>query len=307
MIFNPFKKNEIAKYLPEVRGTYKYNVSMKKHTRFGVGGEAEVVFLPKDIDDLRTFIRNKPRNMPIFVLGGGSNVLVRDGGIIGAVIKLSSPFFSKYEINGNSLMCYAGMNNHKLLDIMCEHQLSGLEFLCTIPGTIGGAIRSNASCFGYSISDFFESALIVDGEGEIKIVEAGDFKFGYRSSLFPEDWIVLAVIFKLKPGEKQEVKNKVKEYEEYRKAHQPYDKRTAGSFFKNPDGLKAWELIKKAGCNNLKCGDAQVSPFHCNFIINNGNATAENIERLADEIIKKVKEKTFITLEPEVKKVGVRK
>lgn len=307
MIFDLFKKNEIEKYLPKVRGKYKYNVSMKKHTRFGVGGDAEVVFLPKDIDDLSYFLRNKPRNMPIFVLGAGSNVLVRDGGIIGTVIKLSSPFFKQSKADGNKLTCYAGMYNRELLRLMCDHKLGGLEFLCTIPGTIGGSVRSNAGCFGSAVGDFLESALIINGEGETAIVEAADFKFGYRQSLFPEDWIVLAVTFNLKPENKQTIKNKVKEYEEYRQAHQPYNKRTAGSFFKNPDGLKAWELIKKSDCNNLKCGDAQVSPLHCNFIINNGNATAENIEHLADEIIARVRKKTYITLEPEVKRVGVKK
>lgn len=306
MIFSLFAKNKISEYLPKVKGIYKYNVSMKKHTRFGVGGNAEVVFLPKNIDDLGTFLQNKPKNMPIFVLGGGSNVLVRDGGIIGTVIKLSAPFFKKNEINGNRLMCYAGMNNRNLLKIMCENNLGGLEFLYTIPGTIGGAIRSNAGCFGHCVGDFMESALIMNGEGKTEIVSAEDFKLGYRSSLFPEDWIVLAVIFKLETSDKQEIMKKVKEYEEYRKAHQPCDKRTAGSFFKNPDGLKAWELIKKANCNNLKCGDAMVSPLHCNFIINNGNASADDIERLADEIVKRVKYATSITLEPEVKKVGVK-
>ena len=306
MIFDSFKKNQIAEYLPRVRGKYKYNVSMKKHTRLGVGGNAEVVFLPVDTQDLCDFLHNKPRNMPIFVLGGGSNVLVRDGGIIGVVIKLSAPFFKRHEVKGKNVTCFAGMNNRELANIMCEYRLGGLEFLCTIPGTIGGALRSNAGCFGYCIGDFLESALISDGQGEVRIVSAEDFKLGYRSSLFPEDWIVLALTFELFPSTRHEIRKKIKEYDNYRKEHQPYNMRTAGSFFKNPDGLKAWELIKKCGCDKFKHGGAEVSELHCNFLINKGNATAEDIEILAEQIATKVKETTFIQLETEVKKVGVK-
>ena len=209
MIFNPFKKSQIAEYLPEIRGKYKYNVSMKKHTRFAVGGNAEVVFLPADTDDLCSFLHNKPKNMPIFVMGGGSNILVRDGGIVGVVIKLSAPFFKRYEANNKSLTCYAGMHNNKLAEIMCEYQLGGLEFLCTIPGTIGGALRSNAGCFGHCVGDFLESALIVDAQGEVKVVAAEDFKLGYRCSIFPEDWIVLALTFKLETSTVSEIRKKI--------------------------------------------------------------------------------------------------
>lgn len=307
MFFNLFRKKEISTVLPVVRGKYKYNVSMKKKTRFRVGGEAEVVFYPEDAEDLKTFLLNKPHNMPFFVLGSGSNILVRDGGIVGAVIKLSERWFRRYEIKENKLTCYAGLKNSELFKIMCEKGLSGLEFLCTIPGTIGGSVRSNAGCFGYSVSDFLDSALIIDSSGEEKEVHLEDLKLGYRSSLFPDDWIVLAITFNMKKASAQEIKKKIKEYETYRKEHQPYDKCTAGSFFKNPAGLKAWQLIKKCGCDKLKSGGAEVSDVHCNFIINSGDASAEDIENLSDEIIKIVKEKTSVQLETEVKKVGIKK
>ena len=307
MIFNLFAKNEISEFLPKVRGKYKYNVPMKKKTRFRVGGEAEVVFYPKDAEDLKTFLQNKPQNMPFFVLGSGSNVLVRDGGIVGAVIKLSEAWFRRYEVKENKLTCYSGLKNAELLKIMCETKLGGLEFLCTIPGTIGGSLRSNAGCFGYSVSDFLESALVIDSSGEEKEVHLEDLNLGYRTSLFPDDWIVLAITFKMQKASDHEIRKKVKEYEAYRRAHQPFDKQTAGSFFKNPAGLKAWELIKKCGCDKLKSGGAEVSDLHCNFIINSGQASAEDIEKLSDEIIKVVKEKTSVQLEPEVKKVGIKK
>ncbi len=308
MYFNPLKKNQMAEMLPKVRGKYLYNVPMKRHTKLCVGGDAEVVFCPEDIADLQDFLRQKPENIPMFVLGGGSNVLVRDGGIAGVVVSLtSSKFFRKYEVENNLLTCYAGLHNEKLLRIMCDSYLGGLEFLASIPGTIGGAVRTNAGCFGYCIGDFLQSAMIVDSTGELKKVYPEDLNLGYRSSLFPDDWIVVSLTFKLRPSTKHEIKNKIKEYQEYRLEKQPYNKRTAGSFFKNPDGLKAWELIKKSGAQNLKVGGAEVSDKHCNFIINSGNATAEDIEKLAEEIVNLVKRKTYITLEWEVKRVGVKK
>ena len=307
MILNPFKKNRIAEFLPKIRGKYTYDVPMKKYTRLAVGGNAEVLFEPEDAKDLEFFIRTKPRNLPIFVLGGGSNVLVRDGGIIGVVLKLSSPSFKKHELNGNLLTCGAGLNNANLLRIMCDSLLGGLEFLCTIPGTIGGAMRTNASCFGFSISDYWESAQIMDRNGDIKELYREDFNTEYRDGMFPDDWIILNVTFRMENSAKHIIKGKIKEYQAYKKANQPCDKRTAGSFFKNPDGLMAWELVKKAGCDRLKHGGAEVSAMHNNFIINKGGATASDIEILGDEIIQKVKEKTSIVLEPRIKKVGVKK
>jgi len=308
MHFNPLKRNQIADMLPKVRGKYIYNVPMKRHTKLGVGGEAEVVFCPEDIVDLQDFLRQKPENIPLFVLGGGSNVLVRDGGILGVVVSLtSSKYFRRYDISADLLTCGAGLRNEMLAKIMCDAELGGLEFLASIPGTIGGAVRTNAGCFGYSLSDFLQSALIVDSTGEVKTVYPQDLNLGYRTSLFPDDWIVLSLTFKLFPSSEQQIKDKVKQYQMYRLEKHPYDKRTAGSFFRNPDGLKAWELIKKSGAQGMKSGGAEVSEKHCNFIINNGNATAEDIEKLAEKVINLVKQKTFVTLEWEVKKVGVDK
>ena len=304
---NLFYKNKIEEFLPPVRGKYLFNVKMKKHTYMGVGGEAETVFCPADTDDLRDFLRNKPYNMPIFVMGGGSNLLVRDGGIVGVVIKLSSSFFKKIEIKNTKMTCYAGVNNGSLKRVMIDSKLSGLEFLCTIPGTVGGAVRTNSGCFGKSVSDVLDSAMIMDSTGEIKEVYPEDLKLSYRSSLFPDDWIILSLTFNMQPCNKHEIKSTLEQYEQYRKEHQPYNEHTAGSFFKNPEGLKAWQLIKKCGCDKLKHGGAEVSEKHCNFIVNTGNATAEDIELLADEIVEKVYAQTSIRLEWEVKKVGIKK
>ena len=188
-----------------------------------------------------------------------------------------------------------------------KHELGGLEFLCSIPGTIGGSIKTNAGCFGKSIKDVLLVAEVIDGQGATHQVPGEDFQLSYRSSLFPDDWIITALTLKTEHSPKEEIQRILKEQKNYRQQHQPYNEKTAGSTFKNPDGLRAWELIQKAGCAELQIGGAKVSEKHCNFLINTGNATAEEIEKLGNEIIRKVKEKTSLTLEWEVKRIGVGK
>ena len=304
-MFSGYKKSTLIDILPEVKGKYLKNVNLSKHTWFGVGGPAEVMFIPSDLDDLCYFLRAKPYNVPICLIGGGSNLLIRDGGIPGVVIKLDSSFFRKVEFHTHSITCYAGLKNIELKKVFLDNNLGGLEFLCSIPGCIGGSIKTNAGCFGKSISDVIESATIVNGLGQIKEISPEDLQLSYRSSLFPDDWIIISITLKTENTPKEKIAAILEEHKQYRIKNQPYNQKTAGSTFKNPEGLKAWELIKKSGCDNMKVGGAKVSEKHCNFLINTGTATAADIEELGEAIIKKVKEKTSITLEWEIKRMGI--
>lgn len=301
-------KKSLIDILPEVRGKYIKDAPMSKHTWFVVGGPAEVMFIPEDDKDLKHFLEKKPYNVPVTVVGGGSNLLVRDGGVPGVVIKLDSPFFKKYIINeDHSITCFAGRKNIDLKKILIENELGGIEFLCSIPGAIGGCVKTNAGCFGSEVKDYILKAQIIDGIGKEKTVGIGDLKLGYRTSLFPDDWIITSITFKTHKDTRKNIVQKLDEQKEYRVKNQPHNTRTAGSTFKNPEGLKAWELIKKSGADKLEVGGAKVSEKHCNFLINAGNATANDIETLGENIIKKVKEKTSITLEWEIKRLGINK
>ena len=304
-----FNKSEegLINSLPEVRGKYIENVKLSKHTWFGVGGPAEVMFIPEDYEDLKMFLLKKPSAVPVTVIGGGSNLLVRDGGILGVVIKLDSPFFKQIKVDGKSVKIGAGAINGDLKKVLIENEIGGLEFIVSVPGRIGGLLRTNAGCFGGSVSEVLESAKIMNDWGEIYDVDKSDFNFSYRSSMFPENWIILEATFKGVHKDAKEIKATIDEHKKYRTANQPINKKTAGSTFKNPDGLAAWKLISDAGCRGLKVGDAEVSDKHCNFLINNGNASAQDIEELGELIVKKVKEKTSITLEWEVRRMGVKK
>ncbi|MDR1694884.1 MAG: UDP-N-acetylmuramate dehydrogenase [Lactobacillaceae bacterium] len=310
MFKNLFRRNKksIIDLLPDVKGKYLEDAPLAKHTWFGVGGPAEVMFMPADDKDLKHFLENKPYNIPVTVIGGGSNLLIRDGGVPGVVIKLDSPFFKQVTINDdNSITCYAGRKNVDLKKILIENELGGLEFLCSIPGAVGGCVKTNAGCFGSEVKDFIFNATIIDALGEIKTVGVDDLKLGYRTSLFPDDWIIINITFKTIKDTKHNIIQKIEEQKEYRMRNQPHNERTAGSTFKNPEGLRAWELIKKSGADKLQVGGAKVSDKHCNFLINAGGATAGDIETLGEEIRKTVKEKTYIDLEWEVKRLGVNK
>lgn len=307
-MFSFFKEQDsIINLLPRVHGRYIENEPLKRHTWFGVGGPAEVMYIPSDEKDLCLFMELKPENIPLFVIGGGSNLLVRDGGIRGVTIKLDSPAFKSWKINQDTITCGAGMHNVDLGKILIKNSLSGLEFLSTIPGCIGGSVRTNAGCYGKEIKDVMISATVVNGAGELKEVPAEDFQLSYRNSLFPEDWIITAITFKTQKDNPENILAKLNEIKNKRLKSQPHNVKTAGSTFKNPEGLRAWELIKKSGCDNLSIGGAKVSEKHCNFLVNGNNATARDIEDLGDEIIKRVRSNTGITLEWEVKKVGINK
>lgn len=305
-MFNLFKKG-LIEILPKVRGKYQKNVNLSKHTWFGVGGPAEVMYHPEDDEDLSLFLRQKPYNLPVCTIGGGSNLLIRDGGVPGVVIKLDSPFFKKIAVADNKITCGAGVRNGELKKIMLEHKLGGLEFLCSIPGVVGGSVKTNAGCFGKEVKDVIVEARIINDQGQINTVGVDDLMLSYRSSHFPDDWIILSITFRAEPAEPDTVKKLLEEHKAYRLKSQPHNAKTAGSTFKNPDGLRAWELIKKSGCCDLQVGGAKVSDKHCNFLINTGTATADDIETLGETIIQRVKKTTSITLEWEIKRLGINK
>ena len=298
-------QNDLLKILPQVRGKYLKNVLLSRHTWFHIGGPAEIMYIPEDEDDLCLFMKTKPYNLPVCVLGGGSNVLIRDGGIPGVVIKLSSKYFKHVKIGSESITCFAGVRNPDLQKTFIDNKIGGLEFLCSIPGVIGGSIKTNAGCFGKSIKDVILSATIVDGTGEKYTVGPEDLMLSYRNSFFPDDWIITSVTFKTETKPAPEIARTIDEQKLYRKQNQPYNERTAGSTFKNPDGLKAWELIKKAGCDKLQINGAKVSEKHCNFLINTGHAKASDLEELGDTIVERVRKATSITLEWEIKRMGI--
>ena len=303
-----FNKEEgFVDSLPLVRGEYIENAKLSKHTWFGVGGPAQVLYLPKDEEDLKMFLIKKPKGVPVTIIGGGSNLLVRDGGILGVVIKLDNPNFKKISLEGDLLKVGAGANNSELKKFMLQNNVGGLEFITSVPGRIGGLLRTNAGCFGGSVSQVLVSAKVMNDWGEIYEVENDDFNFSYRSSMFPENWIILEASFKWVKKDAEEIKKIFSEHKKYREEHQPINKRTAGSTFKNPEGLSAWKLIEDAGCKGLKVGGAEVSMMHSNFLINSGDATAQDIEELGELIVEKVKQKTSIVLEWEVRRMGVKK
>ena len=255
------------------------------------------MFIPEDIEDLSSFMQKRPHNIPIYVIGGGSNLLVRDGGIPGVVIKLDSPAFKKYQLGENTITCGCGMRNIDLQKIMIKHRFGGLEFLSSIPGAIGGSVKTNAGCYGREAKDVIISAQVVNGEGDISSIPVEDLMLSYRSSFFPEDWIITAITFSTHADTPEHIMEIINDQKNKRMKSQPHNVKTAGSTFKNPEGLKAWELIKKSGCDQLSVGGAKVSEVHCNFLVNTGGATAKDIETLGETIIKQVRDKTSITLE----------
>ena len=300
------KKNELT-FLKNLQGKILLGQDLKNYTWLGVGGKAEIMFFPKDEKDLSLFFKNKPADLPYFILGGGSNLLIRDGGIKGVVIKLNTPYFKQFSCQNEELTCFAGLPNTNLKKILPNYEIGGLEFLASIPGTIGGLVKTNAGCFSKSLSDVLLKARIMNATGQTREITPDEFHFSYRNSTFNKDWIILALTLKGEKSSKEKIIKILDEQALYRKTHQVVGQKTAGSLFKNPQGHRAWELIKNAGCDTLTVGDAKLSEKHCNFMVNNGHAKAKDLETLGNQIVCRVKEKTGITLEWEVERVGLEK
>jgi UDP-N-acetylmuramate dehydrogenase len=288
--------------LPPVRGRLTENASLAGVTWFAVGGPADVLFRPADRDDLAEFLRNKPRDVPVTVIGVGSNLLVRDGGIRGVVVRLGRGFVD-VSVRDNKVHAGAGALDLNVALTARDHGLGGLEFLSGVPGTIGGALRMNAGAYGGDMARIVVSAEALDGRGNLLNLKLPELGFTYRHSAVDEDVIFTGVVLQATPGDKTAIARRIAEIENERQASQPRSK-TGGSTFVNPPGLRAWELVDRAGCRGLTVGAAQVSEKHCNFLINTGEATAYDIEALGEEVRRRVLAKTGVALQWEIKRVG---
>ena len=289
--------------LPQVRGRLAENAPLGPLTWFRVGGPAEVLFRPADAEDLAQFVAGTPPDVPVTVIGVGSNLLVRDGGIRGVVVRLGRGF-AEVTRAGDTVEAGAGALD---LNVALSAQgwgVQGLEFMSGIPGTVGGALRMNAGAYGREMVDVTIAAEAVDEKGSLRRLTPAELGHTYRHSAVPESWIFTKAILKSEPGDPQRIQERLYEIRAQREASQPVRARTGGSTFANPPGEKAWQLIDKAGLRGFRVGGAQVSEKHCNFLINTGEATAADIERLGEEIRSRVFAMSGIELRWEIRIIG---
>ncbi|MBT3535475.1 MAG: UDP-N-acetylmuramate dehydrogenase [Rhodospirillaceae bacterium] len=294
--------------LPVVRGRYVENVDLSGCTWFRVGGPADVVYRPADAGDLAAFLKQCPQEIPRTVLGLGSNLLIRDGGVRGVVIRLDRAF-NQIEIDGDYVTVGAGVLDVNLARVCRDGGLVGFEFMRGIPGTVGGGLRMNGGAYGRAFRDVLVWAEVVDGAGIMHRAVLDELDLSYRHCGAPEDWIFTAAQFRGKQGGQDEITARMREVSQARKESQPVNTRTGGSTFKNPDSdnpdsPKAWELIDRAGCRGLVRGGAMVSELHCNFLINMGDATAADLEALGEEVRRRVEADSGIMLQWEIRRIG---
>ena len=279
------------------------NEKLANYSWFNLGGPSEVFFKPDSIEDVIFFIKeNNPKK--INILGAGSNTLIRDGGVKGLTIKLSSKFSYLNFISPNIIEAGAATLDKKIADFAIEHSLTGFEFLSCIPGSIGGAIRMNSGCYGDDVSKILHSIKVIDLLGNEKYILASDIKFFYRDSSLDNNLIITSVKLQGKPSLKKEIQIKQEALIKKKKNSQPSQIKTCGSTFKNTKNKKAWELIKESNCQNLRIGDAKISEKHCNFFVNDGKTTAKELEDLINKVKETVYQKTKIKLELEIKIIG---
>lgn len=290
--------------LPRVRGRLTENAPLARLTWFRVGGPAEVMFRPADLDDLADFLAGKPKDVPVTVMGVASNLLIRDGGAPGIVVRLGRGFVD-VAASGDAITAGAGALDLNVALAACQAGITGLEFLSGIPGTVGGGLRMNAGAYGREFKDVLREVTALDGEGRRHDLEPGEMDLSYRRCGVPADWIFVAARLKGRRDDPAAIGARMAEIQAQREATQPIRARTGGSTFANPPGHKAWELIDRAGCRGLTRGGAMVSEKHANFLINTGDATAADLEGLGEEVRRRVKEKTGIALEWEIKRIGV--
>lgn len=291
--------------MPELRGRLDANAPMAPLSWFRTGGPAQVLFTPADEDDLASFLARLDRSIPVLVVGLGSNLLVRDGGFQGVVIRLAKGFTDIAVEPGNRIRAGAGAADVKVARTAAEAGIAGLSFLRGIPGTIGGALRMNGGAYGGETKDVLVEARGVTRTGEKVSYTNAQMGFTYRHADVPEDVIFTQAVFEGRPGNPDEILAEMNTITEARSSTQPVNTRTGGSTFKNPPGRKAWELVDAAGCRGLRIGDAQVSEMHCNFLINHGSASAADIEGLGEEVRRRVRESSGVELDWEIKRVGL--
>jgi UDP-N-acetylmuramate dehydrogenase len=292
--------------LPQLRGRLFANQSLAELTWFRVGGPAQVLFVPEDEADLAYALGRLPPDLPVTVVGLGSNLIVRDGGVPGVVIRLGRGF-GEIAIEGARVRAGAAVPDVRVARAAQAAGLAGLAFLRGIPGAIGGALRMNGGAYGRETKDVLIEARGVDRRGAIRTFANAAMGFSYRHCGAPDDVVFTQALFAGSPGDPAKIAAEMDAITEAREATQPVKSRTGGSTFKNPPGAKAWQLIDAAGCRGLKIGDAQVSELHCNFLINLGSASAADIETLGETVRARVKQTSGVDLEWEIKRIGVAK
>ena len=298
--------------LPPVRGRLERHAALGEQTWFGVGGPAEILLRPADAEDLAGFLAALPPELPVTVIGKASNLIVRDGGIPGVVVRLARGF-SEIAVEpggpGPGIVCAAACLDMTVAEHAAAAGLRGLEFLAGIPGSIGGAVAMNAGAYGSEIADVLDWAEVVDRSGQMVRLAAPSLGLGYRRSSLPPGAVVVRARLRGEPADPAGPRARIAEIRAARAASQPIRARTGGSTFRNPDPaaslLKAWQLIDQAGCRGLRLGGAQVSEQHCNFLLNVGNASAAEIERLGEAVRGRVQDSSGISLLWEIKRVGV--
>ena len=281
------------------------NYNIGKKTWFGTGGKAKVFFQPECLNDLSLFLKVIPKKILIYVIGSGSNTLVRDGGMSGVVIKLNngfSDFF--YDKKKKVIKVGGGLKNLTLIKYCLKNSIGNFEFLSGIPGTIGGSLKMNAGCFGQTISENLISIDIINRSGECLFFKKEDLKFKYRNTSILSDWIIVSAVFSAKKSNTTKIQNYINKISTIRKKTQPISSRTSGSTFQNPESHKVWKLIDKVGYRGKKLGGAQISEKHSNFLINNGNSSSLDIELLGEQVREKVHSETGIKLDWEIIRVG---
>lgn len=296
---------ELSARMPELRGRMIANQPLAELTWFRVGGPAQVLFTPADEDDLAYLLKNLPAEIPVIVVGLGSNLIVRDGGVPGVVIRLGRGFSEIKVEDGHKLRVGAAVPDVKAARAAADAGIDGLAFYRGIPGGIGGALRMNAGAHGGETKDCLIEARAVDRAGNIRLFSNGDFGFSYRHSGAPADVVFTSALYQGRRGDSATILAEMDRITEAREASQPIREKTGGSTFKNPPGHKAWQLIDAAGCRGLQVGAAQVSEMHCNFLINTGSATAADIEGLGEEVRRRVKAQSGVELEWEIKRIGI--
>ena len=296
---------ELKAGLPGLRGRLAANVALSDITWFRVGGPAQVLFTPADEADLIYFLKNKPADLPVVVVGLGSNLLVRDGGVPGIVIRLGRGFGDIKVEPGCRIRAGTVVPDVKAARAAAEAGIAGLAFYRGIPGSIGGALRMNAGAHGRETKDVLVAARAVDPEGNIRVLSQGDMSFTYRHCGVPGTWIFTEALFQGTAGDPGEIAKEMEEVADYREQNQPIKERTGGSTFKNPPGSSAWKLIDEAGCRGYRVGGAKVSEMHCNFLINDRSACAEDVECLGETLRARVKARSGVSLEWKIIRLGL--
>ena len=296
---------ELKAAMPRLRGRLLANQLLAELTWFRVGGPAQVLFTPVDEDDLAYLLASLPEELPVHVVGVGSNLIVRDGGIAGVVIRLAPRGFGETSTSGDLVTAGAAALDKRVAETAASANLAGLEFYFGIPGTIGGALRMNAGANSAETKDVLVEATGIDRKGNKHVFSNADMKFVYRNSGVDPSIVFTSARFRGKPAEPDAIRARMNEVQTHRETAQPIREKTGGSTFKNPPDNSAWKLIDAAGCRGLRLGGAQVSEMHCNFLINTGNATGHDIEALGETVRERVKQNSGIELHWEIKRIGI--